>query len=204
MSSLRVSTCCTLFLLFVAVPWCAYTILCFHWPWPSDQGCYQYNCSYGINIDDPTWGFTPYVNNTFIGWRCSAGITTECNSTNGWYNGSYDDNVGILNWMMQYCVPKANGGGILYNNTPCYSGDGGKDIGMTEWGWVACPYRYSCYNFWRDNNRSLFLAIAPVFLGIITLITIGCITGAIDVRWPERSDQNPIEGTYLFAKDYVL
>src|SRR3569833_3008618 len=105
-------------LVLVLGPFVAYLVLVFVWPWPIDQGCYQYNCSYGINtnLSRAFWVYTPYVPN-LINPVCSSGIVTRCIGT---YGGNSSDSLAILNWLLSQCQPMRDGV-VLLNGTACYS-----------------------------------------------------------------------------------
>ncbi len=159
-------------ILFLA-PWMVYTIFVFHWPWSVTEGCHMYNCSYGIDISGarPSWMYTTMISGVILGPRCN--VDTACNTSNGYYNGSLDDRVGLLNWMLKWCTPMKNGHKLL-NGTACFSGDGGDDIGHASNGSIVyCPYRSSCFNMDRSDNRSAFLAFTPVIIIVIYMLVCG-------------------------------
>lgn len=175
-------------------PWIPYTILMFEWPWPSTEGCHVYNCSYGIDISGayPSWMYTTMISGVILGPRCN--VDTACNTSNGGYNGSLDDRVGILNWMLKWCIPMKNGH-KLSNGTACFSGDGGDDIGHASNGSIVyCPYRSSCYNMNRSDNRSAFLAFVPVV--IIAMYIFICAIGAAIEKNARRQEAAPLLEAY--------
>ena len=190
----RGSICYILLFIALVVPWGIYVTSIFKWPWPSDEGCYVYNCSYGINIvtsnnRTPDFMYSTMVNNSFLGPRCD--VQMSCNPVNGYFNGSMNDWVGMLNWFLRYCVPTNDNGQRLYNNTACYSGDGSDIVDHPEGGVVYCPFRSTCYNFARDSNRSLFLSIAPVFILTAQLLLCGLMV-LITRRIDESNQYSPI------------
>ena len=176
----------TLGIIFLLGPWVLYVTLVMWWPVPIDQGCYSYQCTYGININlsQAFWMYTPYVNGTFVSIGCSSGISTQCD---GKFNVNGSDPLAILEWILTKCYPVRNSE-RLYNNTPCYSGTGQDNVGVDQFGYATCPYRTTCYNLYRDSVRDNFLWIYPMAVFGMQILVCWCWCRCLSRDEPNESD----------------
>jgi len=164
----------------LVAPWITYTIFLFQWPYPTDQGCYEYNCSYGININlARAWlMYSPYIDGNFISTACSAGMTTKCD---GNFTANSSDTVSVLEWMLKHCYPERSGV-RLFNYTPCYTGTGQANAGVDRWGMATCPYSTTCFNFDRSESRGDFLWMFPFATVILQCFSCIFISRCVEER----------------------
>ena len=163
------------FVIFLCGPWAFYAGMIIKTPWPADQGCAEYNCSYGIdfqsNLSIAYSFFYTIANGKMMTavdcYNRPLGCTNDiqCFST---FNGSLTPFEYQL-WMLKNCAPTRHGK-ILYNNTRCYTGDGSADAGTVLAGTIiVCPWRDTCQNIANESAQSTFVFLAALLILLLQI-----------------------------------